>query len=152
MAKKLRLRVLTGSDLSTARVSYAEVSSGVPATRADCPPLIEGQHRRCPFVRCRHHLALLIGDERAGRRHEGRTPLSTIRMLPPGSAVCTLDVADAVARSGEPMPIADVGAALGIKESKVHEDLARALAKLRASGFELELDAFPQAGGFSYPG
>ena len=151
MAKRLRLRVLTGSDLSSARVSYAEVSDGVPATRADCPPLIEG-HRRCPFVRCRHHLALLIGYERQGRRVQGRAPASTIRMLPPGSATCVLDVADQVAETGAPMEIRDVGKHLGLKASQVHAIEARALAKLRASDFDFERDDFPQAGGLSYPG
>lgn len=36
---------------------------GVPATRADCPP----PSVYCPYVRCRHHLALITADHRAGR-------------------------------------------------------------------------------------
>ena len=37
--------------------------AGVPKTYADCPPPSE----YCPHIRCRHHLAMVDADHRAGR-------------------------------------------------------------------------------------
>ena len=152
MAKTLHLRVFTGSDLGTATVSYTAISDTVPATRGDCPPKLEGHPRRCPFIKCRFHLALVPGEQRAGRRVNGRSPPTTIRVLPEGAPTCTLDVADAVAESGEPLAIGLVGRALGLRASQVHAEIALALAKLRAAGLELEQGDFPSAAGRTWPG
>ena len=150
MAKTLHLRVFTGSELGSATVSYTPLSNTVPATRGDCPPKLEGHPRRCPFIKCRFHLAIVPSEQRPGRRVNGRSPPTTIRVLPEGAPTCTLDVADAVAESGEPLAIGLVGKALGIKESQVHAVLASGLAKLRA--MDLEQGDFPTAAGFAWPG
>ena len=149
MAKKLRLRVLTGDDPETAKVSYTEVANGVPRTRGDCPPKIDNR-RRCPFVKCRHHLALLVGFERQGHRLNGRPPPSTIRVLQPGDETCVLDLADATEATGAVMEIADVGKHLGLRNSQVFATIAKALAKLRQADIDPDLTgAWPHAVGFS---
>ena len=152
MAKTLHLRVFTGSELGSATVSYTPLSNTVPATRGDCPPKLEGHPRRCPHVRCRFHLAIVPGEQRAGRRVNGRSPPTTIRVLPEGAPTCTLDVADDTARSGEPLAIGLVGKALGLRASQVHAEIARALAKLRSAGLDLEQGDFPTAAGRMWPG
>jgi len=116
--------------------SWLRLRDDVPATRGGCPV-----ERPCPHVNCEQHLYAVTGSERPGRRVAGRTPSSTLRTVyrqanPPPS--CTLDVADATRETGDVLPIDKVGEYLGIKASKVHEDLASALKKLRAQGMALE--------------
>lgn|GEM_PF-6133070 len=113
--------------------SYALIQRLEPgAKRGDCGNVA----RPCPFSKCRHHLYLSIGFERAGRRVNGKTPKSTLRTVyrqnpPPPS--CTLDVADSGAQS-----VDETGKHLGLEPSQVHAIEASALKKLRAQGLALE--------------
>lgn len=105
---------------------------GVPATRADCPV-----ERPCPRVRCRHHLYLEQGRDRAGRRYGGEAPDTTLRaewIKDPAPPSCALDVADATAARGEPPVMEVIASYLGLRPSQARELLAGALAKLRAAG------------------
>jgi hypothetical protein len=105
--------------------------STVPRTRADCPV-----ERPCQHINCREHLWLIQSQDRQGRRVDGRAPGSTLRLAPwrqtPIAPSCGLDLADA-----GPMSIDDVGRALGLKSSRVHEHEASGLRKLRAEGLDL---------------
>ena len=143
MVRSQRLRVFTGPDLS-ARVVTVVIDEHVPATRADCPP------KRCGHVRCRFHLATVEGPDRAGRRVQGRTPATTLRPQAFLGEVCALRRAEAYGRQLEPMPIAEVAEALGVRDSQVYAILATALEKLRTAGVELDRDDWPRAPGFPY--
>lgn len=109
--------------------SWLRLRDDVPATRGGCPT-----QRPCPHVNCRHHLYLSIGSERAGRRVNGKPPMSTLKAMWRTSAPsCTLDVADNGAQS-----VDDTGKHLGLEPSQVHALEASALKKLRALGVPLE--------------
>ena len=122
------------------------LSGDVPATRADCPP---SRHRTgyCGHVKCSAHLWYLEGHERAGRRHGGRTPASTLRNLSwPLPPSCSLDIADRVAGSGTELEIEDVATAAGLAHSQIFAIIARGLEKLRAGAIDPDLvEQWPQA-------
>jgi hypothetical protein len=108
----------------------------VPATRAEC----EGAQRPCPHVKCRHHLWLTLGSDRAGRRGHGELPGSELEarwLDAEPQPSCALDVAEATAKRGEPMSIAAIGAAMGRDDSTVWLLLESALKKLRDRGVEV---------------
>ena len=109
--------------------SWLRLRDDVPATRGACP-----EERPCPHYKCRQHLFLSIGIERAGRRVNGKPPSSTLKPLWRSSAPsCTLDIADEGATSVE-----DTGKHMGLEPSQVHAFEASALKKLRALGVPLE--------------
>jgi len=90
----------------------ADVEAERPKTRAECP-----ETRPCPWVGCRHHLAL-EATEYGG-------------VLPPlddweTRETCALDVAD---RKQEPT-LEEIGELLGITRERVRQIEERALAKL----------------------
>lgn len=97
----------------------------VPRTRADCP-----RQRPCPHVHCRHHLWLVVSEERRGRPHEGKKAPSTLR--PYSEESCALDVAEREHSASE------VGRLLGVSKRRVQQILKRALAKLREAGARVE--------------
>ena len=129
------------------------LSPDVPATRADCPP---SRHRTgyCGHVKCSAHLWYLEGHERAGRRHGGRTPASTLRNLSwPLPPSCSLDIADRVAGSGTELEIEDVATAAGLAHSQIFAIIARGLAKLRAGAIDPDLvEQWPRSSSVTYPG
>ena len=107
----------------------------VPLQRGDCPV-----ERPCPHVRCKSHLWVTLGSNRAGRRVQGRTPATDFngRRYRSESPSCTLDVADEVAASGERMEIEKVAKLVQMRASQCHAELASAINKLRAFGVPLE--------------
>lgn len=117
--------------------SFDAATAQVPATRGDC---VSGP-RPCPHVRCKHHLWLVEGDDRAGRQRERIAHELEPRWLDPATTdSCALDVADRVESRGEVASIAEIGEALGRDDSSVWLVLRAALAKVRAAGMRLEGD------------
>lgn len=86
------------------------------------------------IARCKFHLWHLEGTQRAGRRHKGKAPPSTVR--PMTLASCALDTIDQ--RRGAPMSSRAVGRVLGLHRRDVEYVVKAALAKLRAAGVEIE--------------
>lgn len=114
-----------------------EPRSGLPAGgRAEC----KNGERPCPYVRCKWHLWLVVGGDRAGRRWPGRAPRTTL--LPawleyPTPPCCALDIAESIpARRALLGTIAD---AMHIDYSTVWLIARRAVEKLRAMGELREL-------------
>jgi hypothetical protein len=110
---------------------------GVPASRAECR---DGE-RPCPYVRCKWHLWLVLGSDRPGRRYDGRTPPTALRpawLEDPMPPCCTLDIAERAESLDDPGSIRELAAAIGLKPSRIHDIIATALAKLRASGLNLQ--------------
>lgn len=124
--RSVRLRVIGGS---------VELRDDVPGTRAECPT-----QRPCPHVRCVNHLFLVDGRDRPGRRHEGRTPASTLRpihMMWPLPPSCLLDVRDQAIR--EDWTVAEIARALGLSTMGLWYQHYKALAKLEANRRAREL-------------
>jgi hypothetical protein len=121
-----------------------ELRNDVPGKRSQCPT-----QRPCPHVRCEMHLWFVAGEDRAGRRHGGRQPPSTLRpawMESPLPASCTLDVLES--RGGVPLSGREVAAFIpgegNMRRASVRTvELVtkRAVAKLRAVE-QPELDDF----------
>lgn len=104
-----------------------------PKTRGDC----EEMPRPCPWVSCRHHLWLEMGEQ--GRQHsQYPNRFSSTRELPehidPAEMVtsCSLDVAD-----GKPLSLEEVGGVLGgiSREAvrQIEEKAIRHARRLRAA-------------------
>lgn len=93
---------------------------GVPASREHC----RDAPRPCPFVRCEHHLWLVEGRDRRGRRPAGGELGPELRA--PTMTSCALDVADRGERT-----IEDIAASLGVTPRRVQQIMRGALAKLR---------------------
>lgn len=79
-----------------------------PRTRGDC---VNGP-RPCPWVSCRHHLAIDVRDRVVVERETSQS--------------CALDVADM-----GPQTFEEVGNALGVSRERIRQIEGRALAKLR---------------------
>jgi hypothetical protein len=89
-------------------------ADGRPRTRAGCASI----PRPCPYVRCRYHLHLDVGDRTVVHREP--PPADT----PPAS--CALDEAEQGAHTDE-----ELAEVLGVPEDEVRDVLARALRRLR---------------------
>lgn len=106
-----------------------------PGGRSEC----KDGARPCPYVRCKWHLWLVLGEDRPGRPHGGKHPPTTLRPawletpIPPS---CGADIADAIA-AGKPMTMAELGRLVGLRESRLFHVLATALEKLGVSGESL---------------
>ena len=106
---------------------------GVPASRQVC----KDGPRPCEYVRCEHHLWMVTGPERQGRRYDGRAPGSIVRAHSP--ATCTLDVVEAV-EGGARVTVEQMATMLGVTDRRVRYMLAEAKAKV---GADVEVgDAF----------
>lgn len=81
-------------------------------------------HEACPWVSCRHHLALAINPETHGMKE--------LVDWQDGQPVCSLDIADA----GE-LTLDRAGDLEGITRERVRQIEVRALHKLRHEGVEL---------------
>ncbi len=86
-----------------------------PATRAECVDA----PRPCPFIGCRHHLALEVGSN--GSLHFAPHDIEDMRQT------CALDVADA---GGATLEI--IGDLLGVTRERVRQIEASGLARIRA--------------------
>ena len=110
-----------------------EPRTGVPTSRQAC----KDGPRPCEYVRCEHHLWMVTGPERQGRRHDGRAPGSIVRAHSP--ATCTLDVVEAV-DGGARVTVEQMATMLGVTDRRVRYMLAEAKAKV---GADVEVgDAF----------
>jgi hypothetical protein len=110
---------------------------GVPTSRAEC----RNGERPCPYVRCKWHLWLVLGSDRPGRRYDGRTPPTALRpawLEDPMPPCCTLDIAERAESLDDPGSIRELAAAIGLKPSRIHDIIATALEKLRATGLTLQ--------------
>jgi hypothetical protein len=122
-------------------VRYWTPRDGLPGpTRASCPP----PSAPCPYVLCRHHLARVAGFESAGRRVEGRPPMSKLRPIWLDATAPTCALHEAERSDGVGSDIATTSAALGLRPSRVHAIQASALAKLKAAGANVRELAEPE--------
>lgn len=135
-----------------------------PRTRAECPPPDEMGRRECPWLSCRHHLAVDVDDRgrivpwapdadvrRPGRpdtipagladderAEQARVLHALDELLARHGTHCSLDLADAVERSGPRLldfgevDLEQIGQALGIGEWAAQVAYRSAMAKLRA--------------------
>ena len=88
-----------------------------PRTRGEC---VDGV-RPCPWLACRHHLAI---DVAFGRVHVNH-PLDDLEDL---AHTCALDVVEDCG----PLTLAEVGEVIGVTRERVRQLEARALRRLRA--------------------
>lgn len=102
----------------------------VPETRADCPV-----ERPCPHVRCTHHLWVIDGDHRPGRRPKAGSmaPELLPRWLEwPVPPSCVLDEAQYQA------DINALPARIGIRKSSFFDILRSALRKLKRNNIDID--------------
>lgn len=113
-----------------------EPRAGVPAGgRAEC----RNGERPCPYVRCKHHLWLVLAEDREGAPGPGRETTLEPRWLEyPTPACCELDVAEAAARTGEVTPFEYIGEVMARHHTAVRIVEARGRAKLRELGMMIE--------------
>jgi hypothetical protein len=96
-----------------------EVTHERPRTRGEC----RGGIRPCPYVACRHHLAIEVTD--VGR----------LKLVWPGReledmpATCALDLVD---EADDGATLDEIGAALNVTRERVRQIERKALAKFRA--------------------
>jgi hypothetical protein len=88
-----------------------------PRVRGDCA----AGERPCPWVACRHHLAIDVDVDTGSLKINDTLDLTALR------ATCALDVADAGQRTLE-----EVGQHLNLTRERVRQLEARGLEKLRA--------------------
>ncbi len=102
------------------------VLPGLPGpTRASCP-----EQRPCPYVHCSQNTWTVTGRDRAGRRFNGKTPPTTLRITQGNN--CTLD------HSAKEMTAAQIGKVLDESPRRVQQRIKSINAKMRAAGLELE--------------
>jgi len=88
-----------------------------------------GAQRPCPYVRCSQNIWMQTSVSMPGRRHNGRTPPSTLRITRGNN--CTLD------HSTKEHSAAYVGKQLGMSTRRVEQELAAIAKKMRANGGDL---------------
>lgn len=114
----------------------------VPATRADCPP--DRATFPCQHVRCRHHLWLVEGCERPGRRTAQVQREGDGRFMPEGATTkrielksilriaspeaCELDV---VERNPDGLDYRTIGKLVGLHEERVRQICVENQGKLK---------------------
>lgn len=97
---------------------YPERSYWRPATRGDCANV----QRPCPYVSCRHNMFLDVEPGNDSIRFSGPS-MQPWKVLP--GASCSLDLAD---HGG--LPLAKVGAVLGVTRERVRQIEIVALKKV----------------------
>ncbi len=146
-ARKVRLTTLNGvhhtATVSMRRLSKRDLERGRmqhppsenerydrPRLRADCLPGGVNEMRPCPFVSCKHHLALDVTEKGSIKLSFPGADLASVDFdaMP---HTCSLDVAD----EGE-HTLDDVGAALRITRERTRQVIAMAAAKMMAETFE----------------
>lgn len=110
-------RWLTKAEIEAGKLIVVEEQR--PRTRAEC----ENSPRPCPWVGCRHHLAIDVSTD-------GSLKLMFPKAVPEGlehlADTCALDVAD---RGG--MGLEDCGDRLNVTRERIRQIEAKALRKLR---------------------
>jgi hypothetical protein len=99
--------------------------AGVPASRDEC----RDGPRPCPYVRCEHHLWMVDGRDRPGRRREGRPPPASIVRAPTATS-CEADVSEAVKR-GVRITVEAKAAMLGISDRRFRMSVQEVIEKLK---------------------
>lgn len=133
LASKLQARVrktenpdrLTKGELAIGRLLYPEPIEWRPRTRADCDKV----PRPCPYVGCRHHLAIEVG--RGGSIMYAQAPVEPADL----AYSCSLDLAEA-----DGLMLDQVAQALGVTRERVRQLEERALEKARRAAARLGLD------------
>lgn len=119
--KRMPKRELTRGAQEFPVAEHPRAGYGKPKTRGACERRGLGTRRPCPYVSCKHHIALDV------------TFSGSIKHTRPGLAVdefehtCTLALAD-----GGGMTLEDVGAVLNLTRERVRQIEGDALARLRA--------------------
>lgn len=126
-----------------------EPRPGLPAGgRAEC----RNGERPCPYVRCKWHLWLVLGEDRPGRRarREGEderaapgTTLLPAWLEHPTPACCGLDIAEAMGAHTLQMDLEELASTLHLSYASLWSITRRALEKLRALQQAQELDRDP---------
>lgn len=99
-----------------------------PGGREEC----KNGERPCPYVRCKWHLWLVIGEDRRGRRWDGTAPPTTL--IPawleyPTPPCCGLDVREAIRDSRAPVKM--IAEAMHLSRTAIHIIIGDALKVLR---------------------
>jgi hypothetical protein len=111
-ARTTSIRRLSKRDLDEGRELYpTPEGTERPATRRDCLPGGCNEERPCPFMGCRHHLALDVHEER-GSIKENFPDVELEGM----AETCSLDVAD---RGG--VTLEQVGALMNLTRERVRQ-------------------------------
>lgn len=95
---------------------------GDSPTREDCKDLA----RPCRFVWCRHHLRLVEGSERPGRRWRGKAPPDKL-LVGRLRETCTLDVVD---KNPDGLTLDDIGLLMRATRERIRQLEVKALFKL----------------------
>lgn len=98
-----------------------------PRRRSDCPP----DDSPCPFVSCRHHLALEV-EQRPGLKPAVKLMFPD-RQLAEMAETCSLRVARRQEALRETLTTEQVGALMNLTAERVRQDEQRALRKVRAA-------------------
>lgn len=126
----VRAEVVTPEEWSEYAAEHAWLDRHRPRTRAECRDGV----RPCPFVGCKWHLGLdLARNGQDLLLPRDREPWEV-------EETCVLDVAERVYANDEEPPLAEVGAALGLRKQRVDQILAevegRLVTRLRAAGLK----------------
>ncbi len=110
---------------------HVVVSDTTPDTRAECP---DTSTRCCPYLRCRHHLGRIEGEERPGRYRASLDATYRLEVLRSEQPSCALDIVEAHPAG---MSSAEVAPYLKLGKRRVEMLVKRALEKLRAAGADV---------------
>ncbi len=103
------------------------IPRSLPQTRAECLPGGENEHRPCPYVTCRHHLALDVKHYATGTIAIDRVApgFDGIGDVPEDKPTCALDLAE------DKNTCSEIAEAVDLPSSAhVHMIVKRALLKL----------------------
>lgn len=128
-----RPRTIPGSPLNRREREDAQVLAFLepnwdkqrPSTRADCEDGGKNSARPCPWVSCRHHLAITVSEETGAIKVVFPDPEG----LPDWDAMpetCSLDVAERVRHEGQNLTIQELGRLQNMSLERVDQLSARA--------------------------
>jgi len=122
-ARTVSVRRLSMAALEFDRLLYPPTDVDRPQKRADCLPGGSGQSRPCPFVSCRHHLALDVNGKTGAIKEN--FPGLELEEMP---ATCALDVAE---RGGATLD--EVGQVMNLTRERVRQLEVMAQKKVAAA-------------------
>lgn len=123
----------TSSDPLEAKAGTFDPDDKVPRRWADCDP----SAGHCRHVRCRYHLWRVDGADRAGRRHGGRNPPTTLRaewLVAEPAPSCALAQAELREHTSR-----EIAAMLGVSKRAVEYLAKEAIEKLRLAGADPDI-------------